>query len=383
MKIVFAAGGTGGHIYPALAIADQLRRMPATEVAFIGSAAGMETTIIPQYGYQLHTIALAKSTLPGPLRLIPQGMAAARGVIRARSLLQQLRPQVVVGTGGYVSAPVVLAAAYMGIPTLIHEQNAVLGMANRMLAPIVTKILLTFAESAVPNSSRAKAVHTGLPVRDRILAATRAEALSFWGFSPQMTTIAVLGGSQGAQKINQIFVAAARQLVREHEIQVIHITGPRNYPQTMAEWGDIIAASPSGRRYQVVPYLEQIEYALAAADLAVCRAGASNLAEITVKGIPALIIPYPFAAANHQELNAGVLQAAGAAEILRESDLTAESLVRALSGLIKDRPRREQMAAAAMALARPDAAQRIVELIIEVHRGNPSKTKGGRTNGEA
>ncbi|MDH7497271.1 MAG: undecaprenyldiphospho-muramoylpentapeptide beta-N-acetylglucosaminyltransferase [Syntrophomonadaceae bacterium] len=360
MKVIIACGGTGGHIYPALAIARGLvARIPGVEVLFVGTAHGMERTIIPQHGFAFTAIeaqGLDRSSLRKKMRALSR---LPVGFWQARQVLRSFPARLVVGTGGYASYPMVLAAQMLGVPTVIHEQNAIPGLANRLLARRAERVLLTFSEAAefLPG---ARVEVTGLPVRPEIVAMSRSEARQRLELDAELFTVLVFGGSRGARSIN----CAVQAMVEAHRgegMQVVWVTGeawqqqaPELSPQAREAWG---------RRLRVIAYQHHMAEALAAADLAVCRAGAATLAELAIVGLPAILVPYPYAADAHQERNARALEARGAVEVIVDEFLDGEVLWKHISALSEHRERLRAMAEAMRSTARPDALERIVDVL--------------------
>jgi UDP-N-acetylglucosamine--N-acetylmuramyl-(pentapeptide) pyrophosphoryl-undecaprenol N-acetylglucosamine transferase len=349
-KIVIAAGGTAGHVVPALAVADALRARSA-EVTFIGGERA-EAQLVPAAGYPLHTIAVAGLDRRNPLRAARALVLAVKAFVRARALLGQLRPDAVMGGGGYVSAPVGLAALTRRIPLVLTEADSHLGLANRALAPFARRVCLAFA---IEGRSGRRYRVTGRPIppphEDR---ATARERL---GIEPGETCVLVFGGSLGARSIN----LAAIEAYAGATFHVLHICGRRDHPE--------LAARPRPSGYDLREYLDLAEFAqaLAAADLVVARAGGS-LFEVAAHGRPAILIPYPHAAADHQAANARWMERGGAAVVVPDGELSAARLARETAILLADPQRMRAMAAAARRLARPDAAEAVAGELLEAAR---------------
>lgn len=364
VRVVLSGGGTGGHIYPALALAQGLtRKHPDWELAYLGGRAGLEKEIVPRAGIPFHVIPasglerhLSWKALTSMAKLVPGTWQAWRWLVR-------LRPKVVVGTGGYVCAPVVLGATLARVPVVLHEQNALPGLTNRYFGRLATAICTSF-----PNCeryfSRPERVHyTGLPVRPEIGNTSREIAARELGLDPDQLVILVVGGSQGARKINLAMLRVHRELQGSSRIHLWHITGENGYQEVMEgltrEGIDIHKAG----NITVVPYWHAMPAALAVADLVIGRAGATFMAELTLAGLPAILVPYPFAAENHQEYNANALAASGGAVVIRDADLTGELLWATVRSLLEDTRRRHEMAAASRGLARPGALEAIIKII--------------------
>jgi UDP-N-acetylglucosamine--N-acetylmuramyl-(pentapeptide) pyrophosphoryl-undecaprenol N-acetylglucosamine transferase len=349
LRIVIAGGGTGGHLYPGVAVARELlRRVPAAVITFAGTARGIESRVIPKEGFALDVLRSAglKGTSPAAL---------ARGVallplsgLDAWRILSRRRPHLVIGVGGYSSGPVVAAAVVRRIPTLLLEQNAAPGFTNRTLARVVSAAAVTF-ESTVGYFGRRGFV-AGNPVRPEFFAEGDGDAAS----GPPR--VLIFGGSQGAHAINVAMVEAAPRLAqRRHRVAITHQTGERD----LAFVRD--AYHRAGVDARVEPFLFAMDREVKQADLIVCRAGATTISELTAAGKPSLLIPLPTAADDHQRKNAGVMCAAGAADLLEQADMTGDSLAARIETLVNDPRRLAMMGAAARTLARPDAARVIVD----------------------
>jgi len=348
--IVFAGGGTGGHLFPALAVANELRRRhPDASVVFVGGRRGLETRLVPQAGYPLRTLPVSglKGASPGARAVA--GGAAALAVLRCAGWFVRRRPRLVVGVGGYASGPAVLAAWLLGIDTMLMEQNHFPGATNRWLAPRAAAICVP--SEAAKARLGGRGIVTGNPVRPEFVAiGPRPHAAG--------TSLLVFGGSRGARSINRAMVAALPRLAAMiPPPRIVHQTGPEEHEAVASAY----AAHP-GLHAHVLPFLDDMPVRLADADVVVCRAGATTLAELAAAGRPAILIPFPHAADDHQRLNAEAVRDAGAALVIRDGDLDGPGLASEIAALASDRPRRERMAAAARTLARPDAAARIADV---------------------
>jgi UDP-N-acetylglucosamine--N-acetylmuramyl-(pentapeptide) pyrophosphoryl-undecaprenol N-acetylglucosamine transferase len=348
---VIAAGGTAGHVVPALAVADALRARGA-QVTFIGGTRA-EARLVPAAGYPLHTIAVAGLDRANPLRAARALALAVKAFVRARALLGQLRPDAVMGGGGYVSGPVGLAAVTRRVPLVLTEADSHLGLANRALTPFARRVCLAFA---IDGRGGRRYRVTGRPIppphEDRAGARVRL------GIEPGETCVLVFGGSLGARSINLAAIGAYAGAT----FHVLHICGRRDHPE--------LAAGPRPPGYDLREYLDLADFAqaLAAADLVVARAGGS-LFEVAAHGRPAILIPYPHAAADHQAANARWMERGGAAVVVPDGELSAARLARETAALLADPQRLRAMAAAARRLARPDAAETVAEELLEAARG--------------
>ncbi|MFZ5752978.1 MAG: undecaprenyldiphospho-muramoylpentapeptide beta-N-acetylglucosaminyltransferase [Bacillota bacterium] len=366
MRVILTGGGTGGHIYPAIAIGQAiLKEWPKTEILFVGTKEGLESKIVPETGLAFKTVDVEGWRRQLSFQVFKAGWKALLGTRQAARIIREFSPQIVIGTGGYVCLPVVWSAARQGIPTVIHEQNALPGLTNKFLSRWVERILLTFPESekAFPPKVKSKLNLTGLPVRPVILQTTREEGLKYFNFSPHKLTLLGVGGSRGAKSINQAFVYVLKRLASDSRVQVIHITGQSGYEEFKRDLAAAGIDLANCGNITIRPYLSQMEYALACADLCVTRAGATFLAEMTAKGVPAVLIPYPFAAENHQEYNARALVHAGAAEMILDKALTGQILLKSVQGILFAENRRKQMAVASKNAGKPDATEKILQVI--------------------
>jgi len=363
LRVVIAGGGTGGHLYPGIAVARELlARQPDAQISFAGTAKGIEARVVPREGFALDLIrsgGLKGKSIVERARgaaLLPLSLADASRIVSAR------RPDLAIGVGGYSSGPVVLVAALRGVPTMLLEQNAVPGLTNRLLARVVRAAAVTFDSTASFFGS--KAFVSGNPVRPEFLTAagSRKEAASDeTSSSTSSTGILVFGGSQGAHAINVVMVEAAAQLAAgSPPLRLTHQTGERDVEMVRAGYRQ------AGLQAEVEPFLYDMGTRLEHADVVVCRAGATTLAEITAAGKAAILIPLPTATDDHQRKNAEALAAAGAAEVLLQTDMTGAVLAARIRALAGDRERRTRMAARARSLARPDAARVIVDRALEL-----------------
>ena len=347
-KIVIAAGGTAGHVVPALAVAEALRA-EGTAVEFIG-AGRAEAQLVPAAGYPLHSISVEGLSRSNPLRALRALLLAALAVSRSRKLLRRLAPDAVMGGGGYVAGPVALAAITLRIPVVLTEADSHLGLTNRLLAPFAKRVCLSFA---LPKRGGRRYRVTGRPVpapsRDPRGARERL------GIGAEETCVVVFGGSLGARSINR----AAAEAFAGSAFRVLHVSGRRDYAELRAR-----ELAPS---YDLREYLAHEDFAdaLAAADLVVARAGGSVF-EIAAHGVPAVLVPYPHAAADHQSANARWMSEAGAAVVIPDGELTGASLARQVGDLLVDPTALATMASASRGLARPDAAREVAQALLEV-----------------
>lgn len=360
MKVILSGGGTGGHIYPALTIADQIKKLqPDAEIIFVGTQEGLEKDIVPRSGYPLKFIEVAGFKRSISLDTLRSIYKLFRGLLDARRIIAEEKPDLVIGTGGYVCGPIVFMAARKGIPCCIQEQNAMPGVTNKILASYVKKVFLGYKEAEKYFAGKgADLEYTGNPIRTEILDRDKAKAYEELGLDPNKITILVSGGSRGARSINNAMQDVELALSKRSEIQVLHATGEANYEQYMAQ---LKKKGELGENIIVKPYLHNMPTALAIADLAVFRAGAIGLAELMAKGIPSILVPYPYATANHQEFNARAVEAKGAAKVIVDKELNADRILEIIEQMLLHENELKDMAAAAKKLGKPSAAENIAK----------------------
>jgi len=360
VKVLIAGGGTAGHVFPALALARALVA-EGDEVSFAGTATGQEATLVPAAGFPFVAVEAKPFVRAVSARALMAPVAALRSVGRCRPLVEQ--HDVVVGMGGYVSVPVALAALRSRRPLVLHEQNAVPGLANRLLARPARTVALSFGEAARMLPRNARTVVTGNPVREEILAVAterdrlEKEAVVELELDTDRRTVVVFGGSQGALHVNRSVVNAVSRLARD-DVQLVLLTGRAHAEAVRAS----IGGSPRVP-VRVIPFLERMDLAYAAADLVVARAGATTVAEIAVSGVPSILIPYPYATGRHQEANARALQRAGAADVLMDDVLDGAVLAERIGALLDDPDRLRSMGERARVWSRPEAAGALAEAV--------------------
>ncbi|MGI6660572.1 MAG: undecaprenyldiphospho-muramoylpentapeptide beta-N-acetylglucosaminyltransferase [Bacillota bacterium] len=364
-------GGTGGHIYPAVAVAEALvRLLPRSRVLYVGTARGMESVLVPKEGLDFEAIrssGIRGKSLSSALRGI---WAASLGIGDACRIIRRFKPDVVFGTGGYVSGPVMLAARLMGIPCAIQEQNVIPGKTNLVLSRFANKTFTAWEESVEQFSGTADVKVTGNPIRASLLKATgKHEARAAFGLEDRFTLL-VLGGSRGARFLVDLALEIA--LSGNLDIQMLLITGQDYYHNAVATLGAEQQAGIAGAKYGNIilqPYVYNMEKAYRACDLVLARAGGMTLAEITALGLPSVIVPSPNVVANHQEYNARVLETAGAAVVVKEGPDTSKQVEQGLRQILNNPGRHKKMAQAAMSIGRPDAAEQIARELIALARG--------------
>jgi UDP-N-acetylglucosamine--N-acetylmuramyl-(pentapeptide) pyrophosphoryl-undecaprenol N-acetylglucosamine transferase len=355
-RLMIAGGGTGGHLFPGVAVAEELkRREPGSEVLFVGTTRGIESRVLPDLGWALEHIEVSGLKTVGLTGAMRGALRVPGALLQSRRIIKAFAPDVVIGVGGYASGPVVLAARLMGIPTAILEQNSIPGLTNRILGKVARRIFLSFSHTRQFFKAR-KSELVGNPIRQQILAGLQDEdAASSRDKAP--LRLFVFGGSQGAVSVNAMCCAAAA-LLREQgiELEIVHQTGKADLEATRARYQEAQIEADCRA------FIDDMASEYKAADLIVSRAGATTIAELGIVGRPAVLIPYPHAANNHQELNAQEMVEAGAALMLRQKDNEdGQALAAMLAELCRDEDKRRAMAAAMRSLGRADAAAKVVD----------------------
>ncbi|MGZ9585067.1 undecaprenyldiphospho-muramoylpentapeptide beta-N-acetylglucosaminyltransferase [Paenibacillus marinisediminis] len=359
MRVVLSGGGTGGHIYPALAIARECEKQdPKSAFLYIGTERGLESKLVREAGIPFETIEITGFKRKLSFENAKTVMRFIKGVSKAKQLLSKFKPDIVIGTGGYVCGPVLYAAAKLGIPTLIHEQNVIPGLTNKFLSRYVNTVAVSFKESE-PYFTRAKNVlFSGNPRATAVMEANRERGFASLGLSVDSPIVLVVGGSQGARTINQAMIDMVPMLKRLPDVHFVYVTGQHYYDNT---YKAVQQASDNVRNHlHVLPYISNMPEVLAATTLIVSRAGASSLAELTALGIPSILIPSPNVTNNHQEANARSLEQAGASIMITEKQLTPEILFAQIEGMMKQDEKRKQMSSQTKLFGHPDSAMRIV-----------------------
>jgi UDP-N-acetylglucosamine--N-acetylmuramyl-(pentapeptide) pyrophosphoryl-undecaprenol N-acetylglucosamine transferase len=358
VKVLIAGGGTGGHLYPGIALAEEVvTRHHANQVVFVGTERGLEARVVPAAGYKLETIRAQGLKGKGLVGLFKGLFALPVAFIESIRILQRHKPDVVVGVGGYSSGPVVLAAALMGIPTAVQEQNALPGLTNKLLGRVV-RVVFTAFEEARPFFPSRKVQLVGNPIRRKLMENFLRSRMVHDKFS-----LLVFGGSLGARGINQRMIDALDHLQDlKDQLHIVHQTGKNDLETVRKGYAD----KGFEAQAQVVEFIEDMSSAYARAELVVCRAGATTLSELTVAKKASILIPFPFATDNHQEVNAQSLVKAGAALMFRESELTGEQLAREIRRLKEDPEKRRQMEKKAGLLGRPEAAKELADVLVDL-----------------
>ncbi len=354
--MILAGGGTGGHIYPAIAIAREFKnKFPDSVILFIGTRKGLEKEIVPKNNFRIEFIS-AKGLARGlnkELFILP--LFLIKSLVESWMILKKFRPDLVVGTGGYVSLPVVLMSSLMGKKTLIQEQNSYPGLSTRILALMADRVCLSYESSLRYFPIKKKLRISGNPIRKEVLSGNRVKGLKSFNLDPDKKTVFIFGGSQGAKKINQAIKEGMNLLEEFEGVQLLWQTGEKDFEEIE---GFIRGKSLTST---VLPFIEDMSSAYAVSDLLVCRAGALTLAEVAACGKPSILVPYPFATADHQRFNALFLKEKGAAEIILEKELEGKRLAERIIQLLKDDDRLKEMSKNALALAKPLATSQIVD----------------------
>jgi UDP-N-acetylglucosamine--N-acetylmuramyl-(pentapeptide) pyrophosphoryl-undecaprenol N-acetylglucosamine transferase len=379
MRAILAGGGTGGHVIPALAIANELKKSYDAECLFIGTARGIENRLVPAAGFPLQLVRVGALKNVSLMTRLKTAFDLPRAVWDAGRMINEFAPDVVIGVGGYASGPAMLAALVKHVPTLAFEPNVVPGFANRVVARFVSAAAVHFEESA---KYFRHAELTGVPVRSAffeigaeggISSLLAQNARDKWGTrgAQESGTVLVFGGSQGAHAINEAMIRCLPVLLREAPgIHIIHQTGERDYNDARAAYQSL-GEPGEGHQFEVHKFIEDMPAAFARADLVVCRSGASTVAEIAAAAKPAVFVPFPRAADDHQRINAEALAKQGAAVVVEESKLDGLWLAETIAALLQDPARLQQMSAAARGLAHPNAARDIAAMAARISGQGP------------
>lgn len=364
MKFVLTGGGTAGHINPALALAEVLAKRNH-EVYFAGTPQGVEARLVGQTDIPFMGFEAAGFDRERPHTLLTSSLKILRSQAKARSWMKELSPDVVVGFGGYVSIPVGMAAEKLGIPLVVHEQNSVMGMANKYLGKKAAAVALTYEVAGKDIAEKSKLVLTGNPVRSSVFSATREQGREMLGIDQDATLLLVFGGSLGARHINSAVSALKDRLLAVEGLHVVHISGPKEYETTLEN----LALSPEEeRRWTVMPYQDRMAETLHAADCVISRAGATSLAEISALGLPALLVPFPYATEDHQTTNARAYVESGAADMIADAELDSERFADKLLTLVSDPCLRASMSEAAARFETQDAASKLADVVVGAAR---------------
>jgi UDP-N-acetylglucosamine--N-acetylmuramyl-(pentapeptide) pyrophosphoryl-undecaprenol N-acetylglucosamine transferase len=361
MRVMIAGGGTGGHLFPGLAVAEEFKsRDTSTEVIFVGTEHGIEARVVPREGYTIKFLRAEGLVGVSAAKKVRATIKMCFSVIDSYRIIKTVRPDIVIGVGGYASGAVMLLAFLMSVPTMILEQNSMPGLTNKILGKFVNTVCLTYQESS-SFFPRAKTFLTGNPVRARILKGSTEAGHKLFSLEPGLFTVFAFGGSSGARSINTAMVDALNHLHDlKDKIQFLHQTGPKDFEKVRE------AYRKTGFKGTVAPFIYQMGEAYAVAGIVISRAGATTLAELTALGKPAILIPYPYAAGNHQELNARKLYEIGAAKMLLEPEMKGEALANAIRELYTDETARAEMQRNSRSVGRPDACAKVVDVAMSL-----------------
>lgn len=376
MRVIIAGGGTGGHLFPGLAIADEFkRRDEKTEVIFVGTEHGIEARVVPREGYPIRFLRAEGLVGVSVMKKIRSISKMFSGVVDSHRIIKTLSPDIVIGVGGYASGATMLTACFKSIPTMILEQNSMPGLTNKILGRFVRGICLTYQES-ISFFPKAKTYLTGNPVRMQVLKGSIESAYRLFSLEKGLFTVFIFGGSAGARRINMAMIEALNYLHDlRGKIQFLHQTGTKDYEHVRE------AYRKTGFKGTIAPFIYQMGEAYAVADIVVSRAGATTLAELTALGKPALLVPYPYAAGQHQELNARKLLEMGAAKMILNRELKGEPLAESIRELFKNETMRREMQRISRSVGRPDACVKVVDIALSYIKnaaGNSSRSKGKR-----
>jgi UDP-N-acetylglucosamine--N-acetylmuramyl-(pentapeptide) pyrophosphoryl-undecaprenol N-acetylglucosamine transferase len=361
MRVIIAGGGTGGHLFPGLAVAEEFKnRDSSAEVIFVGTEFGIEARVVPREGYPIKFVRAEGLVGVSFARRIKAIIRMFLSVIDSYRILKTVGPDIVIGVGGYASGAIVFLASLLSIPTIILEQNSVPGLTNRILGKFVNTICITYQES-IPFFPKTKTFFTGNPVRTHIFKGNPEAGLRLFSLGKGLFTVFVFGGSSGAGSINMALVNALNYLNDlKDNVQFLHQTGQRDYETVRNEYRRF------GFKGTVTPFIYQMGEAYAVADIVISRAGATTLAELTALGKPAILIPYPYAAGNHQELNARKLKGIGAAKIILDGELKGEILADSIRELYLNGTARTEMGKNSRSVGRPDACSKVVDVVMSL-----------------
>ena len=365
VKILIASGGSGGHIFPAIALAEELRlKDRSVEIMFVGSDRALDRRIFEKEGFKYRLLPANKLPYRASFNTLFFLLKLSIDIFRSLMIIMKYRPDAVVGFGGYVSAPVITAAYILSIPRMVHEQNVVPGRANAMLFRFADRIAISFEETKKYLGAYArKAVFTGNPIRASLLKDDKAGNIKKLGLDPQKFTILVIGGSQGAHNLNKVFLKSLSKMGEDirRSLQVIHITGVTDYGWASAVYKELCM------EHRVHSFVDRIEEAYSASDLIVTRSGASAIFEIAYFGRPMILIPYPFAL-SHQSENARIFSARGAAIEIDEKDLSGDLMKERIEGLLRDRSKLSEMGESARRMSVPDSSRSLAQVVLNIRK---------------
>lgn len=364
-RIIISGGGTGGHIYPGITIAREILRIDDAEILFVGTPSGMESRIIPEEGFKFFGISACGLKRNLSFENLKTIFKTFGSLWQAKRLIKKFKPDVVVGTGGYVCGPILLAASLSGVPTLIQEQNVIPGITNKILSKFVDKIAIGYEESRKRFKYPNKCIYTGNPVRREIIDAKREESRKKLNIDSNAFMVLVAGGSRGARTINNAMIEVHKHFKNSKNLCLYHVTGEREY-QNVIKALNFDGKNKYGTSSIIVGYQHDMPTALAASDLVIYRAGAVGLAELAAKNLPSILIPYPYASEDHQTYNARVFVAAGAAKMIVDKHLTGKELIQDIEDLTSNSSVLNYMAQATKKVQKINAGQEIAKLVFEL-----------------
>lgn len=365
MRVLITGGGTGGHINPALAIAQKVRNEnPSNEILYVGTKNGLESELVPKAGFEFKHVTAKYLRRKISIENVKTIFASIKGVMEAMKLINEFKPDIVVGTGGYVCGPVVLAASLKKVPTMIHEQNVFPGITNKMLSKVVDVIGISFAEAEkyFTEESRKKLVMVGNPVRKDILTADRKKSRTKLNLHPDVILIYSFGGSGGQLSLNEAIIDVIKKFNGQKNIKIIHVTGKKMYESFL----DSIKNIKLQDNIEILDYMYDAATALSASDIVIGSAGAITIAEITVTGVPSILIPKTYTAENHQEYNARALEKEGAAKVILEKDLDGDVLIKAIEEIIDNKNVLKTMSLNSKRMGNTDVENKIYEAMVNL-----------------
>lgn len=361
MRVIISGGGTGGHIYPAIAIANKIReKEPNARILFIGTEKGLESEIVPKAGYPIETITVSYLRRKISLHNIKSAGMLLKGLWQARNIIKKFKPDIVIGTGGFVCGPVVFMAAKMKIKTMIHEQNVFPGITNKILGNYVDKIAISFEEASKYFKYTNKLVLTGNPIREDFLRVSTSEAMKRYGTTKPM--VLIVGGSGGSSSINKAVIEMMMKF-QNYDFEILLVTGKRHYHDVMHH---ISQNKVLLRNNKIMEYIDDMPYALKACDLIICSAGAITITEINAVGKPSILIPKAYTAENHQEYNAMALQKRGAASVIKEGELNGDCLYKSIIDILDNEEKMRTMERASKKAAIVNATDKIYDEIVSL-----------------
>ena len=371
MKFLFTCGGTAGHINPALGVAQRLKElMPDCKILFVGAEGHMESELVPREGFPIKTVTITNISRSLSIEGLKHNLKTVKNVLtataQAKKIIREFKPDVVIGTGGYVCFPVLKAAHSMGIPTVVHESNAVPGLTTKMLSRTTDKILVGFEESKQYYKNRERVVVTGTPVRQDFRSVDKAAAREKLGLDPNKPLVVSVWGSLGAAFMNKTMVGFIGKALGDPFFGLIHSAGKGGYKKMLEDMELAEIKNAKERGMDVREYIYDMPLVMAAADLVVCRSGASTLSELTALGRPAILVPSPNVTNNHQEKNARVLEKAGAAVVIPESEITEDKLLGSVSLLLSRPETLASMSEQMIKIGMSDATEIIADIILDL-----------------